>query len=244
MNKFIIFLIVILVGISLTLAWYYVQKVIYTSKYKNEQFLNEIDEQGEYIIKRVTKNELEFPATNNDSITSVYIEHNGKFVWCYTISYYTKVPNESNWTRQEWIKYDLKGNRLDSVENIEDLPTNGHFVAHEIDGHEHEFKNPNAILYVKSFQYDKFNWEMLNPLSGIGNPTGGNGSGGYWEGLAHTVLNLSNGQIKFKVRTDKTSFGYDFRPIIFKPTNELFIMTMQNRIYPKNDIGIYFIYKK
>ena len=76
-----------------------------------------------------------------------------------------------------------------------------------------KWQDKTKTIYLKHFSKNKFVWESLNPLGGIGNPTGGQTCPS-WEGFGYYDLKLKDETVSFKAPCENGSLllsnDYDY----------------------------------
>lgn len=133
-------------------------------------------------------------------------------------------PGAVPWRHTEWLRYGFNGRVIDVL--------NADPASHEALGEplsaEAELNWPDkprkdaaAFVAFEAFKKHRFIWSSLNPLRGLGNPTGSTPNKD-WDGIAEITLRLNNTVFTFPVQTHSSiDKGYQFQLIAYSlPTKQ------------------------
>lgn len=194
--------------------------------FRNYNYLdqNPHSENLDFKIKRISRNSIEFQF-NTLKDESVILDVNGAQIidtlsnendyvgWVYLDTlkqnyyfkelYYKQLPKRSNddftdWEEiHQWITLNKEGEQINSSINDSLMPPSTAILLKDEKGYFPDWKNKKSVAYVNYFAHEEFNWGILNPFKGMGNPTGGTKSP-YWYGHTYYTVNHAKEKIKFK----------------------------------------------
>jgi len=223
-------------------------------------------------IKHISNNDIEF---NNSETAAILdsLDSNGVAVlvetlpakedyvgWIYldTIKqrYYFKETfykqlqdgESSSWREvHRWITLDKNGRQIDSTGVDSLMPPSSTILLNDLKGYFPDWSDKKSIAYINYFTRERFNWSILNPFKGMGNPTGGR-TQPYWYGHAYYTVNHFGKKIRFKAEVESFEDGEYGDNINFSTTPTRFKgMPLLTFVILKNNFersGLYIIVNK
>lgn len=126
----------------------------------------------------------------------------------------TDPPDAVPWLYYQWFRYNFAGRVIEERSaGVDSHGLRGDALPADI--HLDHPKKPQsdatALVAFTKFKKHHFRWSSLNPLRGLGNPTGRTPNKD-WDGIAEITLRLNNAAFTLPVQTQSTiDSGYQFQ---------------------------------
>ncbi len=200
--------------------------LIKNKKYEDYKLISEINYVDSYKVALITNREpffqfgneftdisdstkLIIPSRDEEKEGYIYFNRATKSFW---------IESQNHSAPNEWINFDMNGKIISIKEGDFLKKSPGEIIKSEITD-TYEWNDKSSHFFVSYFHKQKYNWARLNPLNGMGNPTGIS-SKISWEGTAYMNLLMKDATIKFKTQNYSKSYGgYAFEPILFRIDN-------------------------
>ncbi len=200
---------------------------IKNGKYEDYKLISEINYVDSYKVTLITKRKPHFQfgnefLTESDSTEFIIPSRNEQkegYIYFNQAKNSFWIESHNNSAPNEWINFDMNGKIILTKSGIFPEQSPGEIMKSEITD-TYNWNDKGSNFFFSYFFKHKYNWSSLNPLQGMGNPTGVS-SNINWAGTAYMNLLMKDATIKFKIPNYSTTNGkYAFEPILVRIDNK------------------------